>query len=152
MDCVFDCFAQHRRSTISEALGQRGVKTRRILIEQPPYVGFAHGRRRLPGSQPRQLQAGAVIVVRVGVAGLFESSDSAGPIAEAVADGAKCEPGGGKGGRDLDGLGENIGGGDKVAARGLVDRPLIAAVGDQIARGNKERAGVGIVWSRAEDK
>src|SRR4029077_21207369 len=93
------------------------------------YVSLAHGRRRFPGAKAGKLQAGAVIVIRVGVAGLFERRYGAAPVAELVADGAKREPGGGEGGGNLDGLGQNVGGGDKIAARGLVDGPFVAAVG-----------------------
>ena len=84
-----------------------------------------------------------MIVPRIGIAGFFEGVDGAGAIAEAVADGAEREPRGGKAGRQFHGLRQNVGGAGKIAARGMVERPFVAAVGDQIAGGNEKRAGVG---------
>ena len=91
-----------------------------------------------------------MIILRVGVAGLFERRDGAGAVAEPVADGAEREPGGGKARRELDGLRQNIGGAGKIAARGMIERPFVAPVGDEIAGGNEERAGVGHACSRRE--
>ena len=48
-----------------------------------------------------------------------------------------------KRGRKLDRLHENVGGAGKIAARGVVERPFVAPVGDQVAGGDKERAGIG---------
>ena len=64
-------------------------------------------------------------------------------VAEPVADGAEREPGGGEAGRQFDRLRQNIGGAGKIAARGMVERPFVAPVGDQIAGRDEKRAGVG---------
>ena len=74
-----------------------------------------------------------MIIVRIGVAGFFESSKGAAAIAESVADGAERKPCGRKGGCHLDSLDQNIGGGGKIAARGVIERPFVAPVGDEVA-------------------
>ena len=74
-----------------------------------------------------------MIIVRIGVTGFFEGSEGAAAIAEAVADGAKRKPCGREGRCHLDGLDEDIGGAGKIAARGVIERPFVAPVGDEVA-------------------
>src|SRR5580704_15752555 len=138
----FDRVVQQHRAAIAQPLGKRRVVARGILVEQPPHVGFGHGRRHLAGAEPRQLQPGAVIVLGVGVARLLESGDSAVAVAELVADGAEREPGRGEAWRQLDRLRQNIGGAGKIALGDVIERPFVAPVGDQVAGGDEERAGI----------
>ena len=139
----FNGVAEQCRSAIGETLGERGVITSGILIEQPAHIRFAHRRRGIAGPEPGKLQAGAVIVLRIGIAGFFERGDGAGAVAEPVADGAERKPCGREAGRQLHGLRKNVRGAGKIAARGMVERPFVAAVGDQIAGRDEKRAGVG---------
>ena len=67
---AFDGVAEQRRPAIGKALGEGRVVTGGILIEQPADIGFAHRRSRHRPRQPGKLQAGAVIILRIGVAGL----------------------------------------------------------------------------------
>ncbi len=113
------------------------------MIEEPADIGFAHRRSGIATPQSGKLEASAVIVPRIGVAGFVEGVDSARSIAEAVANGAESEPRGCKAGRLFHGLRQNVRGAGKIAARGVVERPFVAAVGDQIAGGNEKRPGVG---------
>ena len=125
---LFDRVAQQRRPAIGELLGQRRVVARGVLVEQPADVRFAHRRGGVAAPEPGKLQPGAVIIVRVGVAGLFECRDSAGAVAEPVADGAEREPGGGESRREFDGLREDIGGTGKDR-RARHDRAPICSAG-----------------------
>ena len=113
------------------------------MVEQPADIGFGHRRCGIAGAEPGKLQPRAVIILRIGVARLLESGDRAVAVAELVADGAEREPGRGEARRKLDGLRQDIGGAGKIAARGMVQRPFVAPVGDQVAGRDKERAGVG---------
>ena len=139
----FHGVAQHRRAAIIQAFGQRRIEASGILVEQPAHITFAHRRRRLAGSEPGELQPRAVIILRVGVAGALERRDRAVAVAKPVADGAEREPGGGEARRQLHRLRQNIRRAGKVAPRGMIERPFVAAVGDEIAGGNEQRAGVG---------
>ena len=103
-----------------------------MLIEQPPHIDRGHRRRGLAGAEPREMQPRAVIILGVGVARLLPRRDRPGPVAEIVANGAEREPGGGEVGRKLDRLRQDIGGAAR-SPRGVIERPLVAAVGDQIA-------------------
>ena len=140
---AFDGVVEQCRSAIAEALGERRVIASGILIEKPADIRFAHRRGGIAAPQPGQLQAGAVIVLRIGMAGFVERVDRARAIAEAVADGAERKPRGRKAGRLFDGLRKNVRRAGKIAARGMVESPFVAAVGDQIAGRNEKRAGVG---------
>ena len=139
----FDRVVQQRRAAIMQALGERRVVARGILVEQPADIGFGHGRRRFAGAEPRQLQPRAVIILGIGIARLLEGGNRAVAIAELVADGAEREPGRGEARRQLHGLRQNVGGAGHIALRGMIERPFVAPVGDQVAGGDKERAGVG---------
>ena len=143
MHRLFDGVTQDRRPAIGELPGQRRVVARGVLVEQPADVGFAHRRGDVAASEPGKLEPGAEIILGVGVAGLFECRDSAGAVAEPVADGAEREPGGGESRREFHGLREDIGGTGKIAARGMIQRPVVAPVGDEIAGGDEERSGIG---------
>src|SRR5580692_9220582 len=125
-----------------QALGKRRVVAGGVLVEQPPHIGFGHGRRGFAGAEPRQLQPCAVIILRVGGARLLERGNSAVAVAKLVADGAEREPGRGEARGELDGLRQNVGGAGHIALRGMIERPLVAPVGDQVAGGDKERAGI----------
>ena len=102
-----------------------------------------------PRAEPRELQPRAVIILGVGVARLREGGHGAGVVAEPVADGAEREPGRGEARHQFDRLRQNIGGGGKIAARGLVERPFVAPVGDEIAGRDEEWAGIGHSRARA---
>ena len=84
-----------------------------------------------------------MIVLRVRVARLFKRGDGAASVAEPIADRAERKPGRGELRRQRDGLRQNIGSAGKIVARRLVERPLIAPVGDQIAGRDEKRAGIG---------
>ena len=86
-----------------------------------------------PAPSRAELQPGAVIVLGIGVAGLAPRGDRPLAVAELVADTTQREPGRGEIGRELDRLAENIGGPHEVAASRVIERPLVAPVGDQIA-------------------
>ena len=117
----------------AEPLQQRRIEGLGMLIEQPPHIDRGHRRRDLAGAEPSELQPRAVIILGVGVARLLPRRDRPCPVAEIVANGAEREPGGGEVGRKLDRLRQDIGGAGEVALRGVIERPLVAAVGDQIA-------------------
>ena len=140
---LFDGITQDRRPAIGELLGERRVVARRVLVEQPAQVRFAHRRGGVAASEPGELQPGAVIILWIRVTGLFERGDGAGAVIEPVADSAEREPSGGETRREFHGLREDIGGAGKIAARGMIERPLVAPVGDEIAGGDEERPGVG---------
>ena len=53
------------------------------------------------------------------------------PVASRIE--AEREPGGGEAGRGLHHLRQNIGGRGRIAALQIIQRPLVAPVGDQIA-------------------
>ena len=84
-----------------------------------------------------------MIILGIGIARLLESGNGAVAVAELVADGAEREPGRGEARRQLDGLRQNVGGAGHIALRGMIERPFVAPVGDQVAGGDKERAGIG---------
>ena len=77
------------------------------------------------------------------IARLLERGNGAVAVVELVADGAQREPGRGKTRRQLDGLHQNIGGAGQIALGGMIERPFIAPVGDQVAGRDEERAGIG---------
>ena len=89
------------------------------------------------------MQPRAVVILGIGVARFLERGNRAVAIAEPVADGAEREPGRGEARRQLDRLRQNVGGAGKIALRGVIERPFVAPVGDQVAGGDKERAGIG---------
>ncbi len=134
---------QNFGAAIVQPFRERSVVALGILVEQPADIRFGHCRGCFAEAEPRQLQARAVIIVGVGVAGLRERRDRAVAVAEPVADGAKREPGRGEVRRELHRLRQDIGRRGKVAARGKLDRRLVAPVGNQIAGRHKEWAGVG---------
>ena len=140
---AFNGVVEQCRSAIAEALGERRVITNGILIEKPADIRFAHRRGGIAAPQPGKLQAGAVIVLRIGMAGFVERVDGARAVAEAVADGAERKPCGRKAGCLFHGLHKNVRRAGKIAARGMVESPFVAAVCDQIAGRNEKRAGVG---------
>src|ERR1700722_3153334 len=125
-----------------QALGERRVVASGVLVEQAPHIGFGHCRRRFAGAKPRQLQPCAVIVLTVCIARLFESGNGAVAVSELIADGAQREPGRGEARCQLDRLRQNVSRARKIALRGMIEHPFVAPVGDQVAGGDKERAGI----------
>jgi hypothetical protein len=85
------------------------------------------------------VQPRAVKVLAVGVARRLERGDGASPIASLLADQGKREPGGGEPRRGLQHLRQDVGRGGGVAALEVVQRPLIAPVGDQVAGRDEQR-------------
>jgi hypothetical protein len=124
-------------------LGQRGVVTASILVEQPPHIGLGHRRRSRAGAEAYELQPRAVIIVWIGAARRTKRRHGAAAIAEPVANGAKCKPRGGEAGRSLDGLRQNVRCGGKITARGELDRGLVTAVADEVAGGHKQWTTIG---------
>ena len=124
---------QQLRPAIVEPLHQRAVELRRVLVEQPAHIDPGHRRRRLADAEAGQMQPRAVIVLAVGVARRLECGDGAVAVAGRLADRGQREPGGGETGRGLDHLPQDVGGGCRIAALEIVQRPLVAPVGDQIA-------------------
>ena len=124
-------------------LGERHVVASGVLVEQPAHVTLSHRRRGVPRAESGELEPRAVVVLGVGAAGFFERRNGRIALAKAVADGAEREPGGSKARRQFERLHQNIGGAGKIAAGRMVQRPFVAPVGDSIAGGDEERAGVG---------
>ena len=113
------------------------------MVEQPAHIGFRHGRIAYPGAEASELQTRTVIILGVGLSRMLERGDRPGTVAEPVADGAKRKPRRGETRRKLDRLRHDIGGCRKIPARGLVERPFVAPVGDEIAGRDEEWAGIG---------
>ena len=90
------------------------------------------------GAEPRELQPSAVIILRIGVARLASRRRSPVRVAEIVANRAEREPGGGKAGRQLHRLRRISAAAGKIAARGAIERPFVAPVGDQVAGGDEQ--------------
>ena len=124
---------QKLRPAIVEALHQRLVEIRRVLIEQPPHIDAGHRRCRLAGAEPRQMQPRAVIILAVGVARRGKRGDGPVAIAHRLADRGEREPRGGKARRRFHHLRQDVGRRGRVAALKIIQRPLVAPVGDQIA-------------------
>ena len=127
---------QQRRAAIAEIVDQRGLEPRRILIEQRPHIGRRHAGQLL-GAEPHQPQAGAVAVVRVGVARPAKRRDRRIALAELFANLAEREPGRGKARREFDRLQQQIGGGGEIALQLQVAGEFEPAVGHQIAGGQE---------------
>ena len=87
-----------------QMLRERGVVAAGILVEQPAHIGLGHRRSGFARAKAGELQPGAVIVLRIGIAGPLEGGDGAGAVAKPVADGAERKPGGGEIRRQLDRL------------------------------------------------
>ena len=124
---------QQLGSAIFEPLHQRLIEIRRVLVEQPAHIDAGHRRRRLADAEAGQMQPRAVIILAVGVARRRERRDGAVAVAYRLADRGQREPGGGEARRGLHHLHEDIRGGGRVAALEIIQRPLVAPVGDQIA-------------------
>ena len=92
-----------------------------------------------PSRISRRLRA--VAVVGIGDARFAKRRDRRVALAELLANFAEREPGGGKAGRELDGLQQQIGGGDEIALQLQVAREFEPAVGDQIAGGQEQARG-----------
>ena len=137
-----DGTTQQLRPAIGELFGECRVVASGILIEQAADIRISHARRGVAGPEPGEMEPRAVKVLRIEVARCFEGGNRAAPIAELVAKRAQSGPGRSECGRERDGLDENIGGAGKLAARGKVERPPVAPVGDEIAGRGKERAGI----------
>ena len=80
-------------------------------------------------------------IAGIGVARFPERRDRRIALAELLADFAKRKPGRHKGGREFDSLIQQIGGRSEVALELQVAREFIAAVGNQIAGGQKQARG-----------
>ena len=130
---VRDRLQQQLGTSIIEPLHQRGVEIRRVLVEQPPHIDAGHRRRRLADAETGQMQPRAVIILAVGIARRRKRGDGAIAVAHRLADRGQREPGGGEARRGLQHLREDVGRGGCIAALEIVQRPLIAPVGDQIA-------------------
>jgi hypothetical protein len=85
------------------------------------------------------MQPHAMAVVAVGVARRLERGDGALAIAHPLANQGEREPGRGEARRVFHHLFKNVDGGVRLAAIEIVQGPAIAAVGDQIARGDEQR-------------
>ena len=120
-------------------LQQALIEARGMLIEQAADMALHHGGRGLAHPQTRQAQARAVIVLRIGIAGGRKGRHGAFPLALRLADRAEPEPGRRKGRRALQHLLENLGRLGTLAAGEIIQRPLVAPVGDQIAGGDENR-------------
>ncbi len=79
------------------------------------------------------MQPRAVIVLAVGVARRRKRRDGAVAVAHRLADRGQREPGGGEARRGFHHLLQDIGRGGGIAALQIIQRPLVAPVGDQIA-------------------
>ena len=135
----FDGGEQQGRRAIVEPLAQRPVEIARVLVEQRAHIARRH--RAIARAEMRELQAGAVAVIRVGVARRAEGRDRAIRVARLALDLAEREPGRRKARRALDRLCQEIARGAEFAPRREVARKFIAAVGDEIAGRNKKRCG-----------
>ena len=79
------------------------------------------------------MQPRAVIVLAVGVARRRKCGDGAVAVACRLTNRGQREPGGGEAGRGFHHLRQDIGGRGRIAALQVIQRPLVAPVGDQIA-------------------
>jgi hypothetical protein len=128
VQCGLDCDAKERWTAIMQMLGQRGVVAGGTLIEQPAQIRFGHGGRLFGSPKLRQLQARAMIVVRIGAARIVERSHGASAIGKPIADRTKREPCRGEIRRCLDCLRQDIRRSDEVAARPKFNGRLVAAI------------------------
>jgi len=133
---------QQLRAAIIEMLQHARIESRGVLIEQPPDMGLHHGGRGFAQPEPGQAQASPVEVLRIGSAGGQKGRDGALPIALGFADRPEREPGARKGRSGLQHLLENLRRGGPLPAGEVIQRPLVAPVGDQIAGGEQERNGL----------
>ena len=83
-----------------------------------------------------------MVILRIVIARRAQGGDGAVAVAEPVADGAEREPGRCEGRRKFHRLRQDVGRARKIALRGVIERPLVAPVGDQIAGGDEQRAGL----------
>jgi hypothetical protein len=139
----FHRFAENRRATIMQLLNQRGIVARGVLVEEPAQIGFGHSGGGIANAKLRKLQPRAMIIFGVAAARFGEGRRRALPIAEAAAKGAEREPCGGKTRRSRNGLRQDVRCRGKVPAGGEVHRRIVTAIGNKIAGGHKERAGIG---------
>ena len=128
---------QQRRAAIAEIADQRGFKPRRILVEQGLHIGLRHAGHRL-GAEPHQSKASAVAIAGIAGLGLLIRRDRRLMLAELFADAREREPGGCEIWRQLDRLQQKIGGCGQIALQLQVAREFEAAVGHQIAGGEKK--------------
>ncbi len=122
------------RRAIVEIVDEHILEMRRILIEQGLHIGLRHLGELLV-AQPYQMQAGAVLVLRVGLARFPECGDGLVALTEFLAEFAEREPRGCEIGRELERLLQQVGGGGQVALELEVARELEAAVGPEVAGG-----------------
>ena len=83
----------------------------------------------------------AMPVVGVGVRALRNAAIAVIALAELLANFSEREPGGGKAGRKLGSLQQQIGGGDKIALQLQIARKIEPPVGNQIAGGQEQARG-----------
>jgi hypothetical protein len=110
-----------------------------LLVEQTTEICAGHRWRAFARPEPRQLQSGAVVVLRIGVARVLPGRDRPRAGAEIVADRAKRKPGGGEGRRKLHCSPQDFSGSNQIARGDAFDRQPILAVGRGVAGGGEER-------------
>ena len=128
---------QQRRTAITEIADQRRLEARRILIEQRLHIARRHRTDGLD-AELHQMQAGAVTVLGIGVTRGTERCDRGVTLAELEPDLAQRVPGRREVRHQLDRLFEQLGSGRQVALQLQVARKLVAAVGNEVARGQKQ--------------
>src|SRR5262249_16708760 len=85
--------AQYLRPAVAEALDQRLIETRGILIEQAAHINRRHGGCRIGGAEACKLQRRTVTVTRIGLQGSPKGLDRTVAIAALRADFAERKPG-----------------------------------------------------------
>jgi len=132
----------HKLREFRRLIGDEQLEPLPDEVELGPEVGETFADNALDKARTAAAATGAVAIAAIGLKGLAERRDGAGPVLQPFADVAEREPRGRKVRRNLQRLSEKLGRRRKVARRFILARPVVAPVGDQIAgRGKERRAG-----------
>ena len=129
--------AQHGGRGIIQVF-QRAIEARRILIKQRPHIAVQRRRRGIGRAEARKMQRGAVAILRVGSQRPRERGSRAFAIPQGLACLAEREPGRGEAGAKFRSLREQVRRRRKIAIGRIAARNVIAPIGDQVARADKE--------------
>ncbi len=135
-----DGIAQQRRRRVVQVL-KRAIEARRVLVEQCAHVTVQRRGRRIGRAESREMQGRTVAIVRVGGQRLVECRARAFAVAQRLAHFSQREPRGRKSRREFHGLRVQVGGRHEIAIGRVGARAVVAAVGDQVARGDEQRNG-----------
>jgi len=102
-------------------------------------MSLHQGGRRLAHTEPGKAQAGAVLVLRIGIARRRKCGDRPVAVVRGLAQVCERKPSGREGRRGGDDLLQNVGCGRAVAAGEVVEGPLVAPVDQEVAGGHEVR-------------